>query len=267
MFEYYNELWKVRDKRVDGWFLMGSVWPTIIMCVGYYYFAKIGGPQWMKNKKPMEFKGLMHVYNIFQVGACMYMWISTWKGGWLSRYNWICQDVERDTDPNSPAMLMAATCHYFYLSKLLDFVDTIFFVIRKKEKQMTNLHIIHHTVMPIYTWIGCRWLPGGHETFTALINCFIHVCMYSYYFLSSLGPWIQPYLWWKRYLTSMQMIQFIMIGSKSLLVVSGIAHCGFPWQWSLVTLILMIMFYHLFNEFYKTAYKTKADNKSGHKVQ
>ena len=35
--------------------------------------------------------------------------------------------------------------------------------------------------------------------------------MYSYYFLASLGPRVRPYLWWKRYLTQLQLAQFAFI--------------------------------------------------------
>ena len=38
------------------------------------------------------------------------------------------------------------------------------------------------------------------------MNSFIHVIMYSYYGLAAFGPWIQKYLWWKRYLTMLQLV-------------------------------------------------------------
>jgi hypothetical protein len=41
-----------------------------------------------------------------------------------------------------------------------------------------------------------------------MVNSFIHVVMYSYYGLSALGPHMQKYLWWKRYLTMMQLVSF-----------------------------------------------------------
>lgn len=33
--------------------------------------------------------------------------------------------------------------------------------------------------------------------------------MYAYYLLSALGPQIQKYLWWKKYITTMQMVRII----------------------------------------------------------
>ena len=40
----------------------------------------------------------------------------------------------------------------------------------------------------------------------ALINSSIHVIMYTYYALSSLGPRVQKYLWWKRHITRLQLV-------------------------------------------------------------
>lgn len=38
------------------------------------------------------------------------------------------------------------------------------------------------------------------------LNSFIHVVMYTYYGLAGLGPHMQKYLWWKKYLTWMQLV-------------------------------------------------------------
>lgn len=44
--------------------------------------------------------------------------------------------------------------------------------------------------------------------FGAHMNAAIHVLMYLYYGLASCGPKIQKYLWWKKYLTIIQMVRF-----------------------------------------------------------
>lgn len=43
-------------------------------------------------------------------------------------------------------------------------------------------------------------------TFHALLNCVVHVIMYLYYGLTALGPKYQKYLWWKKYLTTIQLV-------------------------------------------------------------
>ena len=39
------------------------------------------------------------------------------------------------------------------------------------------------------------------------LNSFVHVVMYTYYALSAMGPEVQKYLWWKRYLTQFQLVR------------------------------------------------------------
>ena len=40
-----------------------------------------------------------------------------------------------------------------------------------------------------------------------VINSFVHIIMYSYYLLAALGPNVQKYLWWKKYITTLQMVR------------------------------------------------------------
>lgn len=51
-----------------------------------------------------------------------------------------------------------------------------------------------------------KYVPGGHATFFGFVNSLVHVPMYAYYFLSAMGPQVQKYLFWKRYLTAFQMV-------------------------------------------------------------
>ena len=55
--------------------------------------------------------------------------------------------------------------------------------------------------------------------FGAMINSFVHVLMYTYYGLSSLGPHMQNYLWWKKYLTRVQLVTVINTKNCSLSIV------------------------------------------------
>ena len=112
--------------------------------------------------------------------------------------------------------------------------------------------------MPIYGYMFVRWLPGGHETFGGMLNCLVHVIMYSYYFLATLGPHMQKYLWWKKYLTTFQMFQFFCIFAKSLVLIFGLADCGYPWQFSCISASIMFLFFLLFAEFYVREYKSKS---------
>jgi len=39
-----------------------------------------------------------------------------------------------------------------------------------------------------------------------MVNSFIHTLMYVYYGLAAIGPSMQKYLWWKRYMTKLQLV-------------------------------------------------------------
>uniref|UniRef100_V5H490 Elongation of very long chain fatty acids protein n=1 Tax=Ixodes ricinus TaxID=34613 RepID=V5H490_IXORI len=43
------------------------------------------------------------------------------------------------------------------------------------------------------------------------MNSFVHVITYTYYFLAALGPAYKEYLWWKKYLTMLQIAQFSLL--------------------------------------------------------
>ncbi|GFQ92416.1 elongation of very long chain fatty acids protein 7 [Trichonephila clavata] len=107
--------------------------------------------------------------------------------------------------------LMAACGWVIYLLKYVEFFDTFFFVLRKKDKLITNLHVIHHASLPLCGWIFFRTERSGFQAYPIIINSVIHIVMYSYYGLAAMGPSVRKYLWWKRYLTIAQMVQFILI--------------------------------------------------------
>lgn len=54
-------------------------------------------------------------------------------------------------------------------------------------------------------------------SFHAMVNAGVHVIMYFYYFLSAAGPQFQKYLWWKKYMTAIQLVRLL----KQRLVIHG----------------------------------------------
>ena len=93
----------------------------------------------------------------------------------------------------------------------LFFPAQFFFVLRKKNDQISMLHVIHHGIMPFSTWVGVKFTPGGHCTFFVLLNSFVHVWMYFYYMVAAMGPQYKRFIWWKIYLTKLQIVQFMTI--------------------------------------------------------
>jgi elongation of very long chain fatty acids protein 7 len=106
----------------------------------------------------------------------------------------------------------------------------------------------------ITVWWGVKFLPGGHSTFFGFLNTGVHIVMYTYYMLAAMGPAVQKYLWWKKYLTVFQMVQFIavMIHAFQLLFSNP---CGYSVAFVTFIGLHAVMFYFLFKDFYDQAYK------------
>lgn len=63
---------------------------------------------------------------------------------------------------------IARGVHIYFLAKLTELLDTVFFVLRKKDKQITFLHMYHHTVMPMISWGATKYFPGGQGIFIGM---------------------------------------------------------------------------------------------------
>uniref|UniRef100_A0A2C9JHA9 Elongation of very long chain fatty acids protein n=1 Tax=Biomphalaria glabrata TaxID=6526 RepID=A0A2C9JHA9_BIOGL len=255
--EGYNDIFKYADTRVENWFMMQSPIPSLLICIGYFIFVWVS-PSLMKNHKAYELRNLLVVYNLAMVALSTYIFYEFLMSGWLAGYSLGCQPVDYSNSPQ--ALRMASVCWLFYISKFIELFDTIFFILRKKFNQVSFLHVFHHGIMPISWWFGVKLVPGGFGTFHSTLNSFIHLVMYTYYGLSALGPAFQKYLWWKKYMTSMQMIQFIAvtIHSTQLLFIE----CNYPKIFVYWIGFYAIIFLIMFANFYVQAYlkpKTSVD--------
>lgn len=92
---------------------------------------------------------------------------------------------------------------------------------------------------------------------TALLNSFVHVLMYSHYLVTSLSI---GNVWWKPYLTQIQMLQFFI--NMGFAIASEFGFCPdsytFP-RWMRRALVgYMISLLILFGNFYVQSYVNKA---------
>ena len=86
-----------------------------------------------------------------------------------------------------------------------------------------------------------------------IINCMIHFIMYSYYALATLGPQVQKYLWWKKYITQLQLAQFVILIMYLPLFLYN--QTGYPLGiWVYVGTPQPFLFLYLFWSFYKSSY-------------
>lgn len=105
------------------------------------------------------------------------------------------------TKPTGPLFFWA---YIFYLSKMLEFLDTLFIILSGSIKRLSFLHVYHHATVLVMCYL---WLHTSQSLFpVALVtNASVHVLMYGYYFLCAVG--IRPK--WKRAVTDCQIVQFL----------------------------------------------------------
>lgn len=156
-------------------------------------------------------------------------------------------------------------------------------VLRKKESQLSFLHVYHHALL-IWAWWYVMHSGGCVDTFFGSgCNAAIHVAMYSYvrglvarstlrahtptsahatraasqYAASALGVACP----WKRYLTVAQLGQFCCVAAQSVAVLlTPATHC--PASLPLAQLFVMCNMLVLFGRFYAKSYSPKAGKKS-----
>ncbi|XP_066599195.1 very long chain fatty acid elongase 7-like [Prorops nasuta] len=254
-YRYLNE--DVADPRTKDWFLIGSPVPGIFLLAFYLYFVQKLGPRLMASRPPFKLERIMQMYNVTQIVLSAYLLFKALQLGWWSDYSYVCEPVDFSDTPR--AVEVAATVWAYFMVKIVDLLDTVLFVLRKKQNQVSFLHVYHHAGMVMGSWGAVKYLPGGHVTFLGLINSFVHVVMYTHYLLTSLKIG-QPQKW-KKYITQLQLLQFflLMVHFGELVWVKD---CDFP-RWPAAVFIPQNLFMMvLFGDFYYKTYIAKPKAKA-----
>lgn len=145
------------DGRTKHMFLMDRPLTIIAISAIYVFLVKYAGPKFMQDRKPFELNRLMVVYNFFQIFFNIWLFREALLGGWWNRYNFRCEPA----DPSPTGDRMALASHIFFLSKFTDLIDTFFLVLRKKDSQISFLHVYHHSTLP---------LSGKNHNFSLSMN-------------------------------------------------------------------------------------------------
>jgi len=213
------------------------------------------GVRVMRDREPFSCKAYMFAYNLYQTilnGWCVYSFVV---------------EIIRNAYPvwgnsiYSTNFQMAFLIWIHYNNKYVELLDTLFMVLRKKSDQLSFLHVYHHVLLIWAWWCVCRFACGGDAYFGAMMNSLIHVVMYSYYLMASLNipcPW-------KKYITQMQMVQFVVCFFSALFcLVTG----SYPWYICLLQIYVMLNMFVLFFNFYRKAYSQRgAHQKNNNSIQ
>ncbi|KAJ9598712.1 hypothetical protein L9F63_010598, partial [Diploptera punctata] len=207
--EAYSMFYKRVDHRTDGWILMGSPWASIAIIALYFYMTKSAGPRFMRKRDAFSLDYVLKAYYILQILACAYLANSLLSAGWGWHYKIFCEPVDYSMKPM--ALKHARAVYFYYILKIVDLLDTMFLILRKKYRKVTWLHLYQHAGMVMIGWIWARYFAGGHGTLTVLFNCLAQMCMYLHYLMTSLRPKLKENMWWKKYLQRLYVFQFVLL--------------------------------------------------------
>ena len=110
-------------------------------------------------------------------------------------------------------------------------------------------------------WIVIKFVPGGIIVTGTAMNAAIHVIMYGYYYIASLGPEYRKYLWWKKHLTQLQIVQFLINLRTSFKVIYAPNSCEYYDWMPPVMFFYNMTFLVLFANFFIRTYYLNKDKK------
>jgi len=201
----------------------------------------------IRKGEPFNIKYLTIVHNFFMAVYSFYALLGTWD---IVFENWSNSGFDLNLpfcDPD--AKLKKGTdwwLYSFYLSKFLEYIDTIFLLLKNKkilpwENGQAFLHVFHHSTTASIVWT--TWLfPLSVFWVGPITNAFVHTIMYGYYFLVELYPSIR---WFGgKYITPIQLIQFVIcMASVSLEIYKNCGSDNRVVIWVFATYIVFFLFF------------------------
>ncbi|KYM75352.1 Elongation of very long chain fatty acids protein 4 [Atta colombica] len=222
----------------------------MLITFGYMYFVLYAGPRFMKDRPPYELRNFILIYDMIQILVNLWFVKQHVSYGWFSEFSLICASPNSDS---LNAIKMFDLMWWLIFLKLFDYVETCVFVLRKKQNQVSALHVYHHVSNLIFLWYYLKYILDERATFITLMNCAVHVIMYMYYFIAALSSELQQMISpIKPFVTKLQMVQFIVMIVILLQFVNS--NCEAPQGIIPIFIGNLVLFLYLFYDFYKKTY-------------
>jgi elongation of very long chain fatty acids protein 4 len=189
------------------------------------------------------------LYNITQVVLCGWMVYRAVLEYRKRSFSLVCNVHDLAEDG------LAFVTHCFYLSKALDFFDTLFMIIKGNWRQVSFLHVYHHFTIFLFYWLNAQCNYDGDAYLSIVLNGTIHFIMYGYYFATSFNITVPMFI--KKSITNSQLTQFCIMETQgvALLVMDG---CGSPRKVTILYMAYISTMLMLFLNFKRQNYKKPA---------
>lgn len=176
----------------------------------------------------LELRAFGILYNAVCVVVSLYMSVGlAWEA-----YNSFSGLWNNPVDPAHPrAESIRNILWVFYISKLLEYTDTYIMVLKHNYRQVSFLHLYHHTSIVVVVYSYLLVAPGGDSYWCSMVNSGVHVVMYLYYLLNLLfrqGP-VKRFLQAnKLIITFGQLTQFVLNLFQALFIIFVASPRRFP---------------------------------------
>ncbi|KAH8267425.1 hypothetical protein KR018_001035, partial [Drosophila ironensis] len=236
--------------------VFATPWPTFIIMSSYFIFVLKLGPKMMEGRRAFELRKVIQAYNIIQIIYNTGLFLYCTDFLFVQRvYDLRCwHNLPLDHSSKDAERLIS---NAYTINKFVDLIETLFMVLRKKDKQISFLHLFHHGAMATLPFFIIRFLGYGGFFFAfCYANTLVHVIMYTYYFASSVSKEVQKNIWWKKYITIIQLVQFLL-GIGCFIITSINPQCKHPPATKAIIITMLIVFITLFSNFYYKSYIRK----------
>ncbi|OQR68360.1 elongation of very long chain fatty acids protein 4-like [Tropilaelaps mercedesae] len=252
-----------REKRIKG-ILFDNPSMVLVLIASYMAFVLKLGPVYMRRRKPYNLRLIMRIYNLSQMVANVWFCYQAIELAWRYRnlevFHLPClpptTEIPDLEGPGDTEHLIFFSVAYFYV-RVLDLLDTVFFVLAKKFSHVSFLHVYHHVVVVTTAYVYLRSGWGNVLYYVSILNSMVHIVMYFYYFLSTF-PSMKPYLFWKRYLTALQIVQFLIVGVRMTRLTMN--SCGIPKIVLQYNISQVVIFIAMFTRFYLRNYANRTSD-------
>ncbi|KAL8597372.1 hypothetical protein ACOMHN_056135 [Nucella lapillus] len=203
---------------------------------GVYLLMVAGSGLWQKLVPPLS--GLRPLLVLHNFACCL---ASVYCLGGFALCVW--QSGSLYSRQTSPTLTWLFTV--YWMTKVLELLDTVFMMLRHKGRQISFLHVYHHSSMLLLSDLSRRLYPWPAIAVFLALNCLVHVVLYLYYGLSALSPHNPPT--WKKQVTQIQIAQFLV--GFVLAVVGYLRH-----NFCVYSILYGLTMTYLFSSFYHSAY-------------
>jgi len=200
--------------------------------------------------------GAMALYNATQVLLCAWMVYASLMEHRKRGMSLVCNPHKLSEDG------MAFVLHIFYLSKVLDFADTFFMIVKGNWRQVSFLHVYHHTSIFLIYWLNAQAFYDADIYATIVLNGTIHFIMYGYYFATTFNVPVPMFI--KKSITNSQLLQFVTMESQGAYILYN--RCDSPRNIVIMYMVyistMLVLFMNFKRQNYSSAKKAAGSKKA-----